>query len=117
MKDRAEFESAVSTYLAEMKHFRRSVFIYHFILYAWLLILYLERPINSSQEKFLLLAVICPVTFFIIFLSRARKLDSVARAVGLRCPQCKLWFTGKLSGACVRSTGKCRRCGTTIFDL
>jgi len=116
MKDRAEFESAVSMYAAEMKRFQRSVFLYHFVVYAWLLLLYLERPINSSQEKFAFLVVVCPVIFIGILMFRARKLDSVAEAAGLRCPQCKLWLSRKISGAFVRRTGKCKRCGTTIFQ-
>jgi hypothetical protein len=117
MRDRAEFESAVSVYLTEMRRFRRSVFLYHFVLYAWLLLLYLERPINSSQEKFVLLVIVCPAIFMGIFMLKARRLDSVAEAAGLRCPHCMLWLSRKITGAYVRKTGKCRRCGTTIFNL
>ncbi|HVU09362.1 MAG TPA: hypothetical protein VHG89_12540 [Verrucomicrobiae bacterium] len=115
MKDRAEFESAVSVYLAEVKRFRRSVFLYHFIVYAWLLLLYVERPLDSSQEKFVFLVIVCPVIFVGIFMLRARKLDSVAEAAGLRCPNCKSWLSRKITGAYVRKTGKCMKCGATIF--
>ncbi len=116
MKDRAEFESAVSKFAAEAKHFRRSVFYYHFLLYGWLLILFFERPIDSSQMKFVFLVVVCPILFVGILVLKARKLDSVEEAVGLRCPNCRLWLARQISGAYTRETGKCMRCGTPIYN-
>jgi hypothetical protein len=116
MNNRAEFESSVSVYVVEAKRFNTFVFRYHFVAYAWILLLFLERPVGSSTAKFVLLVIVCPVLIVGGLILRATKVDSVARAVGLRCPECGLWLSGKISGAYARETGKCRRCGATIFE-
>src|SRR5882724_11447263 len=103
MKDRAEFETAVSIYAGEAAQFRRYFLIWLIPMVAWLIALPFFHPLSLPTVKFGILVVGIPIVLFVALILKARRLDATADRVGLRCPKCRRWFWGQVMANHVRS--------------
>jgi hypothetical protein len=115
MKNLAQFEAAVSEYVAEQKRFFRFFRIWMVVALPWVIGLRLFHAASLPTPKFVLFVVVVPLTFFAAIIFRAFKLDATAERVGLRCPKCRRWLNRRLPVAVIRKTGRCMNCKTVII--
>lgn len=115
MKSRQDFETAVATYALEVKSFAAYSAKLGGVILVWLIVLKLSRPMSLPTWKFALLVVVCPLVIVLVGVFRGRKLDLAAKALGLRCPACRRWFTSHHMADRVRKKGVCPNCQTVIF--
>lgn len=115
MKSRQDFEASVTTYAHEGKSFAAYFAKLGGVILVWLIVLKLSRPMSLPTWQFALLVVVCPLVIVGVGINRGRKLDMAAKALGLRCPSCKRWFTSQHMADQVRQKGACPNCQTVIF--
>jgi hypothetical protein len=115
MKTLAEFEVAVSKYVAEQKRFFRFFMGCVVSVILWFIGLrFLVPPHSLSASQVVLFVAVVPLAFFAAIIFRAFKLDATAESVGLRCPKCRRWLNRRISVEVIRKTGLCRHCRTVI---
>jgi type II secretory pathway component PulF len=111
MKNLAEFEAAVSEYVAEQKRFFSFFKIWMVVALPWMIGLLIFHAASLPTPKFVLFVVVVPLAFFAAIMFRAFKLDATAERVGLRCPKCRRWLNRPISVEVIRKTGLCSTVG------
>jgi len=115
MKNRQEFEASVAAYAGEVKKLAVYFAKLGGVSVLWLIVLRIARPMSLPPWQFGLLVVVCPVLIVAAGVYRGRKLDLVAKDLGLRCHSCKRWFTSQNMADQVRKNGLCPNCSSAIF--
>ena len=115
MKNLAQFEAAVSEYVAEQNRFFRFFVTCMVLAFLWLVGLRFLPRHSLSVSQFVLFVTVVPLTLFAAIIFRAFKLDATAERVGLRCPKCRRWLNRRIPVAFIRKTGRCMHCRTVII--
>ena len=109
----AEFQAAVFQFLAYQRRFSKAFLIIPALSLLWVLLIWIEGMASVSR------AIVWMLIFLVSLLAACvvmtvTKIERKQKELGLQCPQCKLLFRG-IHLSHVLSTGKCMKCGATIF--
>lgn len=110
----AEFQAAVIQFIAYQRRFSKVFLIVPVLLWSLPFLLWIMPKAHVSLTGILLLILLVSSLAVYVGMTTATKIERKQKELGLQCPQCKLRFNGTHLGHVLR-TGKCMKCGATIF--